>query len=194
MSHWISKSLHPVSEISVPLCPSPTLSETGSSSRSDSDEGTSSPVVRSHSAVSFHGVADDNLANKRARLEILRKFYPNEYAREIAEKLDERPRSSSGDAANEILSTLDSNECCHFCARHFRDARQAVCQNVVSGLCSKVICEVCFDKFGWDFESAISEDSGWTCLHCDELCPLDSDCTHSSPEASIDTPKGATEK
>lgn len=46
----------------------------------------------------------------------------------------------------------------------------AVCARIAEGLCRKVTCYKCFQKFGWDWESAAGA-SDWVCVHCRGVCP-----------------------
>lgn len=46
----------------------------------------------------------------------------------------------------------------------------AVCARIAEGLCRKVTCYKCFQKFGWDWESAAGA-TDWVCVHCRGVCP-----------------------
>mmetsp|Transcript_12766 Transcript_12766/g.21863 ORF Transcript_12766/g.21863 Transcript_12766/m.21863 type:complete len:606 (+) Transcript_12766:602-2419(+) len=60
---------------------------------------------------------------------------------------------------------------CHICARDSRKVPSVVCGNYTSGMCRKVVCKLCFEKFEWDFESASARTGAWQCSHCCEQCP-----------------------
>jgi len=65
---------------------------------------------------------------------------------------------------------------CHICLRKESAVRMAVCSSINEGTCLKVICEVCFQKFGWNWEEATCENTTWTCTHCREECPDTARC------------------
>jgi len=65
---------------------------------------------------------------------------------------------------------------CHICLRKETAVQLAVCGNINSGTCLKVVCEICFTKFGWDWEQATSINSDWTCTHCRNECPDSARC------------------
>jgi len=71
---------------------------------------------------------------------------------------------------------------CHLCARKASAVRMAVCGNLAgAGTCRKVICQVCFEKHGWDFEKAVEVDGegkvAWICFHCEGQCPEKAMCS-----------------
>uniref|UniRef100_A0A7S1TKP7 Zinc-finger domain-containing protein n=1 Tax=Erythrolobus australicus TaxID=1077150 RepID=A0A7S1TKP7_9RHOD len=99
-------------------------------------------------------------------------FYPGSRRK----RTDAEP--DSHDELDDFDPTIQPSKFCHICTRSYKAVRQAVCRNLVKNTCRKVICEKCFEDFGWDFELAISEDSGWCCCHCAEKCPSTAQCTH----------------
>jgi len=106
-------------------------------------------------------------------------FFPG--SRRKRQQAEMEMQAGAGNAENqldEIDPTIQPSKFCHICTRSYKTVRQAVCRNLVKGTCRKVVCEKCFEDNGWDFELAISEDSGWCCCHCAEKCPASAQCTH----------------
>lgn len=68
---------------------------------------------------------------------------------------------------------------CHICCRPRKHVRFAVCAEIRSGVCRKVICEKCFAEFGLgDFESATDTGTkSWLCTHCTHTCPRRAQCS-----------------
>lgn len=66
---------------------------------------------------------------------------------------------------------------CHVCNRP--TARFAVlrCSNITQGTCRKVVCQVCFGLYGWDWKASNRMHSQWTCCHCNKICPSKSTCS-----------------
>uniref|UniRef100_A0A7S0T5L9 Uncharacterized protein n=1 Tax=Erythrolobus madagascarensis TaxID=708628 RepID=A0A7S0T5L9_9RHOD len=159
----------------------PTFSDTSSSSRSEAEPNQRARLVRTHSQISAESEKPLEIAHKRSRLEILRHFYPNEYANLIS---GSGPQVSTENDDADDDEFFQSDDLCHLCNRHYEGAPQAVCRNVVKGVCSRVICEVCFDLFEWDFEEAVSEDSGWICTHCTNRCPQRTSCSRWSSKTT----------
>lgn len=67
---------------------------------------------------------------------------------------------------------------CHVCSRTPKSVRLAVCSKIKFGTCRKVICEKCFESYGYgDFESAKNtNETDWLCPHCDDSCPPRAQC------------------
>lgn len=66
---------------------------------------------------------------------------------------------------------------CHICGRSASTVGIAVCGNLPLGLCRKVLCDKCLlihepEKM----EMAKTKNSGWTCTHCRNCCPLKARC------------------
>lgn len=59
---------------------------------------------------------------------------------------------------------------CHVCARTSKAVKFAVCARISEGLCRKVTCYKCFQKFGWDWDEAMRM-AEWVCVHCRGVCP-----------------------
>lgn len=55
---------------------------------------------------------------------------------------------------------------CHICLRRAERMPLMACARLRSGLCRKVVCERCFNDFGYNWGAAAAPDSGWTCTHC----------------------------
>lgn len=55
---------------------------------------------------------------------------------------------------------------CHICLRRAERVSLMACGRLRSGLCRKVVCERCFNDFGYDWEASAASGSGWTCTHC----------------------------
>lgn len=65
---------------------------------------------------------------------------------------------------------------CHVCSRTPKNVRLSVCSKIRDGICRKVVCERCFDEYGYgNFEEAIIF-SNWTCPHCIGICPERAQC------------------
>ncbi|KAA8493543.1 hypothetical protein FVE85_4680 [Porphyridium purpureum] len=71
---------------------------------------------------------------------------------------------------------VEPSRFCHICTKSAKVVRQAVCYNVQTGSCRKVICEKCFAENGWDFELATAPDNEWYCCHCMRICPTRAQC------------------
>lgn len=82
---------------------------------------------------------------------------------------------------------------CHICARKSSNVAVAVCSRIEQGLCRKVVCEYCFEKYGWDREALdvakrMQEKEGrdvgpckgrkraWECPHCRGQCVAKAQC------------------
>lgn len=61
---------------------------------------------------------------------------------------------------------------CHICLRRAERVALMACSRLRSGLCRKVVCEKCFEEFGYDWEAAALPRSGWTCTHCRQVYVL----------------------
>lgn len=55
---------------------------------------------------------------------------------------------------------------CHICLRRAGRVTLLACGNALEGSCRKVVCEKCFENFGWDWAEALKPNSMWTCTHC----------------------------
>lgn len=55
---------------------------------------------------------------------------------------------------------------CHICLRRAGRVTLLACGNALEGSCRKVVCEKCFETFGWDWAAALKPNSMWTCTHC----------------------------
>lgn len=55
---------------------------------------------------------------------------------------------------------------CHICLRRAGRVTLLACGNALEGSCRKVVCEKCFESFGWDWAAALKPNSMWTCTHC----------------------------
>uniref|UniRef100_A0A7S0ZJW2 Zinc-finger domain-containing protein n=1 Tax=Timspurckia oligopyrenoides TaxID=708627 RepID=A0A7S0ZJW2_9RHOD len=64
---------------------------------------------------------------------------------------------------------------CHVC-RHLGKSSSLLCSNSTKGTCKKVICERCFVKNKWDWESAASNPDAFICCHCRGECPSKASC------------------
>lgn len=65
---------------------------------------------------------------------------------------------------------------CHICSRTPKNVRLAVCKRINDGICRKVVCEKCFQDYGFGhFEQAYNT-SNWLCAHCSGLCPERAQC------------------
>jgi len=77
---------------------------------------------------------------------------------------------------------------CHVCGRKSHNVTVAVCARIEDGMCRKVVCEFCFDKYGWD-RSVLDQagakagvvlggvrTSRWTCTHCRGRCVAKAQC------------------
>lgn len=62
-------------------------------------------------------------------------------------------------------SGIQPSRFCHICLRRAERVALLGCSRLGRG-CRKVICERCFTRFGWDWETAARSGSEWTCTHC----------------------------
>mmetsp|Transcript_42435 Transcript_42435/g.104370 ORF Transcript_42435/g.104370 Transcript_42435/m.104370 type:complete len:119 (-) Transcript_42435:99-455(-) len=51
-----------------------------------------------------------------------------------------------------------------------------VCANLEKYLCRKVVCEVCFEDFGWNWDAAKGCPESYLCSHCTGTCPTRAQC------------------
>lgn len=67
---------------------------------------------------------------------------------------------------------------CHVCSRTPKSVRLAVCSKIKYGTCRKVICEKCFQLYGYgDFDAAKkTNETDWLCPHCKGKCPPRAQC------------------
>lgn len=63
---------------------------------------------------------------------------------------------------------------CHICLRRAGRVTLLACGNALEGSCRKVVCEKCFETFGWNWEAALKPNSMWTCTHCRQACVFES--------------------
>ncbi|KAA8497704.1 hypothetical protein FVE85_5289 [Porphyridium purpureum] len=124
-----------------------------------------------------------NSSQRKHMAAAFKKYYPNmaqqaESNEVAAKKCELVPPAAAVNHSEEAESTVpEPSRFCHICTKSSRMVRQAVCCNLLSGVCRKVICEKCFEENEWDFELAVSEDSGWVCSHCAGVCPNRAQCT-----------------
>lgn len=71
-----------------------------------------------------------------------------------------------GDATS--ASAVQPSRFCHICLRRAGRVTLLACGNALEGSCRKVVCEKCFETFGWDWKAACEPSSKWTCTHCRE--------------------------
>jgi hypothetical protein len=65
-----------------------------------------------------------------------------------------------------VVGTVQPSRFCHICLRRAGRVTLLACGNTVEGSCRKVVCEKCFETFGWDWRAALEPNSMWTCTHC----------------------------
>lgn len=65
---------------------------------------------------------------------------------------------------------------CHVCRRPSFLVKMVVCENMRRSTCRKVVCDRCFEDYGWDWSAANVENASWTCPHCRGACPDDAQC------------------
>lgn len=82
---------------------------------------------------------------------------------------------------------------CHICARKSANVPVVVCSRIEEGLCQKVVCEYCLNKYGWGHEGLDTirrlqetgrKDVGprnerkraWVCPHCRGMCVARAQC------------------
>eukprot|EP00184_Porphyridium_aerugineum_P002260 CAMPEP_0184697902 /NCGR_PEP_ID=MMETSP0313-20130426/4691_1 /TAXON_ID=2792 /ORGANISM="Porphyridium aerugineum, Strain SAG 1380-2" /LENGTH=562 /DNA_ID=CAMNT_0027156749 /DNA_START=200 /DNA_END=1888 /DNA_ORIENTATION=+ len=73
-------------------------------------------------------------------------------------------------------SNATASRFCHVCARSLETVRAISCFNTVFGVCRKIICEKCFEMYGWDWEAASKPGARWSCVHCKGICPERAQC------------------
>lgn len=67
---------------------------------------------------------------------------------------------------------------CHVCGRKSANIRVAICGRIARGLCRKVICELCFKRYGWDATNLLDAPPNpcWQCPHCTGMCVPKAQC------------------
>eukprot|EP00737_Agarophyton_chilense_P003205 gb/GEZJ01003724.1/.p1 GENE.gb/GEZJ01003724.1/~~gb/GEZJ01003724.1/.p1 ORF type:complete len:665 (-),score=96.24 gb/GEZJ01003724.1/:72-2066(-) len=66
---------------------------------------------------------------------------------------------------------------CHVCSRTPKNVRLATCARIRAGTCRKVVCEKCFERYGYGaFGAALGDDARWLCPHCRGDCPQRAQC------------------
>lgn len=65
---------------------------------------------------------------------------------------------------------------CHICSRTPKNVRLAVCRRINDGICRKVVCEKCFEDYGFGHFDGAYNTSNWLCAHCSGLCPERAQC------------------
>lgn len=82
---------------------------------------------------------------------------------------------------------------CHLCGRRSPNVPMAICSRVIDGMCRKVVCEFCFDKYGWDrsviddakrvrakngseLDTVRVRKAIWECPHCEGKCGHKAQC------------------
>ncbi|KAA8498578.1 hypothetical protein FVE85_6163 [Porphyridium purpureum] len=73
-------------------------------------------------------------------------------------------------------SNSTASRFCHICARSMDSVRAISCFNTLFGVCRKIICEKCFEQYGWDWEAASKPGARWSCAHCKGICPERAQC------------------
>lgn len=73
-------------------------------------------------------------------------------------------------------SRCQSSRFCHICSRTTRKVKNMCCANFYKGSCRKVICQKCFEEYGWDWEGASANPMSWLCTHCQGACPSRAQC------------------
>lgn len=69
---------------------------------------------------------------------------------------------------------------CHVCGRKAATTRVALCGRLVDGLCRKVVCERCINKYGWAKDAPVGKstpDKNWSCPHCRGVCVPKASCS-----------------
>ena len=77
-------------------------------------------------------------------------------------RLSDSPVKGSGNRSG----TNQPSRFCHICLRRAERLPLMACGRLRNGLCRKVVCERCFNDFGYDWESSAAPGSGWICTHC----------------------------
>uniref|UniRef100_A0A7S0ZLM6 Zinc-finger domain-containing protein n=1 Tax=Timspurckia oligopyrenoides TaxID=708627 RepID=A0A7S0ZLM6_9RHOD len=65
---------------------------------------------------------------------------------------------------------------CHLCSRPAWRIPVVECSEIHNSGCCKVVCESCFDSYGWDFQFAIENKSQYKCSHCTNQCSTTARC------------------
>lgn len=75
---------------------------------------------------------------------------------------------------------------CHVCGRKSHNVTVAICARIEDGMCRKVVCSFCFDKYGWDrsvldaaTRNGINKGAvrtNWICTHCRGGCVAKAQC------------------
>ncbi|KAK1867462.1 hypothetical protein I4F81_009969 [Pyropia yezoensis] len=107
--------------------------------------------------------------------------------RTLTQKAEDFARISESYAATVMKQSVKKfnspvpSRFCHVCGRKSVAVPVAACGNLLNGTCRKVICAVCFDRYGLDaavLDAAIAGGGaatgvtpGWKCPHCTDGCP-----------------------
>ncbi|GAB0489866.1 hypothetical protein MMPV_001092 [Pyropia vietnamensis] len=112
--------------------------------------------------------------------------------RTLSQKAEDFARISESYAATVMKQSVKKfnspvpSRFCHVCGRKSLAVPVAACGNLLHGTCRKVICAVCFDRYGLDpavLAAAIAGGGaaagvtpGWKCPHCMDGCPDSASC------------------
>ncbi|KAA8493974.1 hypothetical protein FVE85_3949 [Porphyridium purpureum] len=104
--------------------------------------------------------------------------------------------------ARQSSQVFTPSEFCHICRRSKLRANLMPCGNLRDGRCKKVLCSVCFDRFGWSWKTASRQNrplallsqqgevagqakrdlaadrDWWLCCHCMGECPPTAACAY----------------
>lgn len=67
---------------------------------------------------------------------------------------------------------------CHVCGRKSHTVQVVVCSRIEDGMCRKVVCKYCMEKYEWDVEVLSNEikRKSWICPHCTNGCVAKAQC------------------
>jgi len=135
------------------------------------------PTTDRGRAVSFNN-ASANASRRRRRKDTLS---PSSRINEAQSPKLQRTMGGTGPSSYQQLFPAkkpgDSrSRFCHICLRNSKSVKQLVCNNIHRGSCRKVVCQKCFEQYGWNWELASKDNREWLCPHCLGCCPPRASC------------------
>jgi hypothetical protein len=126
---------------------SPTVDSVGTQSRAKGHRKSTARQIRGQSGVQGRAAAPSP-------------YTPSKEHRKAS-------RSRTNDADNlKAGHPSQPSRFCHICLRRAERVALLSCGNSHSGTCRKVVCEKCFDVFGWNWAAACAMKESWICTHC----------------------------
>lgn len=151
-----------------------TNDESGSTEIKDNAIGTGGPAkpkTRSSEPITAKKVQ----AAKSSKGKDEKNKSENSMSKEVEADADALQKKPQKRKQAKFLKPIPSRYC-HICARTPKTVRNVVCAKMKTGYCRKVVCERCFNDYGWDWKAANEPTSNWICPHCVGKCPKRAQC------------------